>query len=338
VTSNVGNWTAGFFASEMWQMYSRTNDPTWKTDATTWTLPLSVDQTFTDDLTFRIFNAYYPMYEATGNAAYKQVIINAAASRVSTWNATVGAFSSVGVASHSGNPQADFGVLMDHMMDCSLVLWAAKQTGNKTWTAEALQHARTVAKDFFRANGSVYQWGYFDKATGKFVSGENYQGYSDSSAWARAQAWAIYSFSVVYRETGASDMLADARRAADYFIGHLPSDKIPYWDFNAPGIPTPFRDTSAAAIAASGLIMLSRLNTDATAASKYMTAGKSILTSLLSSTYLAKGTTSEGILQHGAWFVPPPENNGDASLVWGDYYLLEAMNEYMGMPHALPGT
>jgi unsaturated chondroitin disaccharide hydrolase len=254
------------------------------------------------------------------------------------WNATVGAFSSVGVASHSGNPAANFGVLMDHMMDFSMVLWAAKQTGNQTWYNDALEHARTVAANFFRANGSVYQWGYFNSATGAFVDGENYQGYSDSSAWARAQAWAIYSFTVFYRETGAADFLADARRVADYYIANLPPDQIPYWDFNAPNIPNTYRDTSAAAIAASALLQLGKIDPDPTHATEYWNEGAAILNSLLSPAYLAEGTTSQGILLHGAWFVPAPEYNGDASCSWGDYYLLEAMNEYLGMPDALPGT
>ncbi len=240
VDSNVYNWTAGFFPGELWQMYRRTNDPAWQQSATTWTLPLGINATyFTDDLTFRIFNAYYPLYQATGNPAYKQIILDAAAKRASTYNATVGSFSSVGVASHSHNPLANFGVLMDHTMDLSMVFWAAKQTGNTVWYNEALQTARTVAKNFFRINGSVYQWGYFDKATGKFISGENYQGYSDSSAWSRAQAWAIHAFTDVYRWTGAADMLADARRVSNYFVGHLPADHVPYWDFNAPGFRTP---------------------------------------------------------------------------------------------------
>ena len=337
-TSNVGNWTAGFFGAELWQMFSRTNNPAWQQSATTWTLPLSVDQTFTDDLTFRIFNAYYPLYEATGNPAYKQVILNAAASKISTWNSTVGAFSSVGVASHSGNPNANFGVLMDHMMDLSMVFWAAKETGNQTWYNDALAHARTVAANFFRADGSVYQWGYFNKATGQFVDGENYQGYSDTSTWARAQAWAIYAFSVVYRETGAPDMLADAQRVANNYIANLPADSIPYWDFNAPGIPNTYRDTSAAAIAASGLLQLSQLDPDPTSSATYYSTAQATLTSLMSPAYLAQGSNSEGILLHGAWFVPAPIENGDASLVYGDYYLLEAINEYLDMPGALPGS
>src|SRR6185437_3510868 len=103
-------------------------------------------------------------------------------------------------------------------------------------------------------------------------------------------------------------------------------------------IPNTFRDTSAAAIAASGLLQLSQLETNPAASLRYWAGGKAILSSLLSPSYLAQGSASHGVLLHGAWFVPAPENNGDASLVWGDYYLLEAMNEYVGTLGAVPGT
>ncbi|HWE00853.1 MAG TPA: PA14 domain-containing protein [Tepidisphaeraceae bacterium] len=337
-TSNKDYWTSGFFAAELWQMYQRTNNSYWKQEATTWTLPLQSEDTQPDDTVFRIFNEYYPLYEATGNKAYAQVIFNAATARVATYNSAVGAFHSVEIPSHSGNPAANFGVLTDQTMDLSMVFWAAKQTGNTSWATKALQTEKTLMNNMMRPDGSVYQWGYFNSTTGKVVSLENNQGYSDASTWSRGQAWAINSFGTAYLDTGDSTMLTAAEKVANYFIGHLPADHIPYWDFDAPGIPNTYRDTSAASIAASGLLQLASLEKNSANATKYRSAAVAILNSLLSSSYLAKGSTSHGILLHGAWFVPSPINNGDASTIWGDYYLLQAMNEYLAMPHSLPGT
>jgi unsaturated chondroitin disaccharide hydrolase len=337
-TSNKDYWTSGFFAGELWEMYARTNNPYWEQQATIWTTPLQSEDTMPDNTGFRIFNTYYPLYEATGNKAYAQIIFNAAASRVATYNAAVGAFHSTGFTSNSGNPAANFGVLTDHTMDLAMVYWAAKQTGNKAWATMALQTEKTIVNNMMRSNGSLSQWGFFNKTTGKLISLENSQGYSNTSTWARAQAWAIDSFSTAYQDTADPTMLSAAEKVANYFISHTPADHIPYWDFNAPNIPNTYRDTSAASIAAAGLLQLANVVTNTTTSAKYRSAAVAILNSLLSPSYLAEGTKSQGILLRGAWYVPAPEFNGDASTVWGDYYLLQAMNEYLNMPGTVPGT
>ena len=121
-------------------------------------------------------------------------------------------------------------------------------------------------------------------------------------------------------------MLATARRLADYFVSHLPADRVPYWDFNAPRIPNEPRDSSAAAIAASGLLQLSELETDRTRAQRYLTTAREILTSLSSRRYLAAGTNSRSILLHGTSDKPTGDFNH--GLIYGDYYFLEALLQY----------
>jgi unsaturated chondroitin disaccharide hydrolase len=155
------------------------------------------------------------------------------------------------------------------------------------------------------------------------------QGYSDNSTWARGQAWGVYGFTMAYRESNDARMLTAARRMADWYIAHLPSDSVPYWDFDAPGIPNEPRDTSAAAVAASGLIELSQLETDATRKQRYLDAAKATLTSLSSSAYLAEGTSARSILLHGTY--NKPGGDYDRGLVWGDYYFLEALLRYRAL-------
>jgi unsaturated chondroitin disaccharide hydrolase len=330
---NADDWTSGFLGGQMWQLFNATGDSSWKTNATSWTTPLAGEATKqTGDLAFQLMTTFKPLYDATGNAAYKQVLLNAAASKETTWNETIGAFTTTWRKSNSGNPAANFGVLMDQTTDMQLMLWAAQNGGNPNYYNQALRHVRNVIANMVRPDGSTYQWGYFNTATGNFVDGETYQGYANESTWSRGQAWAIYAFSDIAKTTGQADILAGAQKVADWFIAHLPSDSIPYWDFNDPKIPNTFRDTSAAAVAADGLIQLSTLVTDPTASAKYRSAAEKILTSLSNSKYLAESSSSSrGILLHGAQNVPNDAKSDDVSLSFGDYYFLDAINRYRAL-------
>ena len=135
---------------------------------------------------------------------------------------------------------------------------------------------------------------------------------------------------MTYRCTKDQRFLRTAQRAADYFIEHLPADFVPYWDFQAPRIPDEPRDASAAAIAASGLLELSNYAADTQLRTKYFKAAENILKSLCSSSYLAEGTSSHGILKHCVGHKP---NNGeiDVSLIYADYYFLEALSRYKSL-------
>jgi unsaturated chondroitin disaccharide hydrolase len=215
-------------------------------------------------------------------------------------------------------------------MDMQLLYWAWKQSGNTTYRDRASAHLIKLAQNYVRADGSTYQWGYFSSKTGAFVGPEKKQGYSATSVWSRGQAWAIHSYTDAYKWTKNSAMLDTARKTADYWIAHVPSDGVPYWDFGSPDIPNTYRDTSAAAIAAAGLAQLSKLDPDVTRQAKYRAAAELILNSLTSAKYLAEGSTSHGVLLHGASFVPKSKPIADNSLIYGDYYFLEAMNRYAG--------
>ncbi|HEV2295526.1 MAG TPA: DNRLRE domain-containing protein [Tepidisphaeraceae bacterium] len=327
---NVGHWTAGFLPGALWQLYGRTGDASWRDQAAARTVPLAGQASKVDDVTFRILNSFRPLYENTGSTTHRQVLLDAAASKNTQWNGTVGAFRTPWRRSDSGDPRANFGVLLDQSMDMELMFWAARETGNQQYYDRAVRHLQTVARHVVRSDGGSYHWVYFYDQTGEFVSGETYQGYSDESTWARGQAWAIYSFTMAYRETGRTEFLTAARKVADFFLARLPSDHVPFWDFDDPAAPNTFRDSSAAAIAASGLLELSQLLRSTGAASladMYLTDAKEILGALASEAYLADGTPNRGVLLHGALNVPT--NTGtDSSLIFGDYYFLEALNRY----------
>lgn len=326
--TNAQSWTSGFFPSALWNVYQRTGDPFWKEKATPLTLRIANQSKQTDESSFRFLNTFGSLYRETGDPQYRQLMIESALAKDATFNSKVGAYRSWNRKSTSGDPRANFPVLMDHTMDLELLLWVAKETNNQGMLNRVIRHGNTVAKYLIRPDGGSYQWGYFDKDTGAFISGETLQGLADEGTWARGQAWGIHGFTTLYRETKRPEFLAAARKLSDYYIANLPADFIPYWDFNDPAIPNTFRDSSAAAIAASGMAQLSTLITDPAAAAKYRTAATKMLDSLASSKYLAEGSGDPGILLHGAWYVPSPYNNGDAALSWGDFYFMEAMSRF----------
>src|SRR5215210_2389361 len=110
----------------------------------------------------------------------------------------------------------------------------------------------------------------------------------------------------MYRETKDRKYLDMANHIAAFILNnpHLPADKIPYWDFNAPGIPKALRDASAAAIIASALIELSGY-AEQKAASNYLSVAQTMLRSLSSDRYKAAiGTNGGFILQHCVGHMP----------------------------------
>jgi hypothetical protein len=320
-TGSASDWTSGFFPGSLWYEYKRTNDPIWKTRAEQWTAGLEAQKnnTSTHDIGFIIFSSYGNGYKFTGNEAYKQVVLTAAASLATRYNPTVGSFRSW------DNPD-DFQVIIDNMMNLEMMFWASKNGGQQAWYDMAVSHALKARQNHVRPDGSTYQLVNYDENTGAVKSRVTRQGASDNSTWARGQAWAIYGFTTAYRETNDVLFLQTARATADYYIAHLPGDKIPYWDFQAPNIPNEPKDSSAASAAASGLLELARLETDAARASRYRTAAIDTLTSLASSSYLAQGTNNRAVLLHGTY--NKPAGIYDTGLSWGDYYFLEALDRY----------
>ncbi|WP_395830408.1 hypothetical protein [Archangium violaceum] len=161
-------------------------------------------------------------------------------------------------------------MVVDTMMNLELLFWGARNGGNAAWNDMALRHALKTASDMVRADGGTFH--VVDYSTsGAILSRETYQGYSNSSTWARGQAWAIYGFTMAYRYTRDPRMLQAAQKVTDYYLARLPADFIPNWDFNAPADQQQ-KDSSAAAIVASALQELSRYVTDAAVAQRYRNA------------------------------------------------------------------
>ena len=317
-------WTSGFFAGCLWQMYGRTANNSYRTWAADWTAGMAGERndTGTHDVGFKILCSFGTGFRIAGDPSYPSIIRQGAQSLSTRFNSVVG-------CTQSWDGRYHFPVIIDNMMNLEILFWAARNGGDPAWYDMAVSHALKTRQNHVRANGSTYHVVDYDSTTGAILFRGTHQGYSNSSTWARGQAWGLHGFTIAFRETDDTRFLDTARLLADYFINNLPADKVPYWDFNAPNIPNEPKDTSAGAIAASGLYELATLDPDPVRRTRYRDAANAILASLCSPAYLAEGSTSDGILLHGVGHKP---NNTeiDVSLIYGDYYFIEALMRYQG--------
>ena len=320
------DWTGGFFAGMMWQFHRRTGDQTWRQRAEHYSKLLEHRQHDREvhDLGFIFLNTYLPWYELTGDPDLHAVLVQAGRTLAMRFVDPPGYLQSF-VAPGS--------LFIDIMMNVPIVFYAARETGDQRLLEIALQHCRTTRDRLVRPDGSTAHEGVFDTATGAFLRQDTHQGLRGNSRWARGLAWSLYGYSTVFAYTQNSEFLEVAQRNADHWLAHLPEDNIPYWDFDADLTATlpwgPQKDSSAAAIAASGLWQLSRQTPDGERAARYRDTALATLDSLCHPNYLAQEKEgSEGILLHGVYHTA--KNLGvDESVMWGDFFFVEALTRVL---------
>ena len=217
-------------------------------------------------------------------------------------------------------------VIIDNMMNLELLFAATRLTGDSAFYKIAVTHANTTMQHHFRPDHSAYHLVIYDPETGAVQKKQTVQGASDSSAWARGQAWGLYGYTMMYRETKDKKYLRKAVDIAEYMLRYLPPDHVFYWDFQAPGIPDAPKDVSAAAITCSALLERSRH-----AGKKYWDTAEQILRPLSSPDYFAAPQESGGfILKHGVGNFPRNADI-DVPLVYADYYYVEALMRYKSL-------
>ncbi|TZF83301.1 glucuronyl hydrolase [Pedobacter sp. BS3] len=348
LTSGIHAWTSGFYPGTLLYLYEYAKDSTLKREALTHLKPLEKLQfvTTTHDLGFMMYCSFGNAYRIFGDKPYKDILVQSAKSLATRFNPKVGCIKSWDkVQSLDGKTWWEFPVIIDNMMNLELLFFASKVTGDASFRNIAIKHAETTMKNHIRPDYSSYHVVNYDPETGKVKSRETHQGYADNSTWARGQAWGIYGFTMVYRETKDKRFLETACKMADFFLNNpnLPKDKIPYWDFNInqPGFrpqwnydaakfPVIPRDASAAAITASALIELSGY-VAAPESKRYLEAAGAMLTSLSSPAYRAPvGDNGGFILKHSTGGVPSNAEI-DVPLTYADYYYVEALLRYKNL-------
>ena len=341
VTTDIYDWTSGFFAGSLWYLYDLTGDDKWKDEAAKWTESLDTIQYWSGshDVGFMINCSYGNGLKETGNESYKKVIVQTAESLCKRYNPIAKSIKSWDYReAWDGKTKWYFPVIIDNMMNLELLFEATKLSGNKKFEDIAIQHALTTMKNHYRKDYSSYHVVDYDTITGKVLDKATCQGFTDESSWARGQAWGLYGFTVCYRYTRDEKFLDFAEHIADYIINYpgLPEDMIPYWDYNVidkdkhpewaynpadyPVIP---RDASAAAITCSALYELAGYSGEK--GDTYRKAADKILSSLASPKYMAlDGSDKYFILNHSVGSIPHGVEI-DVPLVYADYYFLEAL-------------
>lgn len=315
------DWTSGFFAGNLWQLYRLTGNSEYKKQAEKWT-PFSKKESVnrnSHDVGFKVYCAYGEALKVENKQEYKDVIIKGAETLCTRFDAKVGA-----IRSWDFNKEIwDYPVIIDNMMNLELLFEATKLSGNKKYQDIAIQHANTTLKNQFRDDNSCYHVIDYNPATGAVRKKTTLQGYNDDSVWARGQGWAVYGFTMSYRYTKDPAYLKQAEATAQFFMNdkNLPEDGIPYWDFRDPAIPNSARDVSAATVMASALYELY----DYTKNKSYLAFADKIIATLHSDKYiLDPKINAPFIFDHstGNW---PKHDEIDEPIIYADYYFLEAL-------------
>ncbi|MGM9779839.1 MAG: glycoside hydrolase family 88 protein [Prevotella sp.] len=323
-TSDYSWWCSGFFPGVLWYLYEATELPQLKEYAELYTNRLErvKNITYSHDLGFMLYCSYGNGWRLTHNPAYRDVMLEGARSLTTRYRTNIGLIRSWDF----NRAKWQYPVIIDNMMNLEFLLWAASEGKEPRYRDMAISHADKTLEHHFRPDFSCYHVVSYDTLMALPHIKQTHQGYADSSAWARGQTWALYGYTMMYRETHLQRYLQQACKVAEYLMNHprMPKDKIPYWDFDDPAIPNVPRDASSAAVMASALIDLSQL-VGGKFGKKCLNYAQQQIRSLSSDNYLAQpGTNGNFILMHSTGN-KPGNSEIDVPLSYADYYYVEAL-------------
>ena len=332
-TIRYDHWVSGFFPGVLWLLYENAGNQQLRQYAEMYTDRVEPAKrvTNTHDLGFMLYCSFGQGYRLTGNRHYLDVIKEGTQSLLTRWNDRLGV-----IKLWESGPKWQYPVIIDNMMNLEMLCFMTRETGDRRYERIAERHANTTMKNHFREDYSTYHVVSYDTITGQPHAKNTHQGYADGSSWARGQAWGLYGYTMMYRETLNPRYLRQAQQIGKFLMNHprLPEDKVPYWDYDAPDIPNAKRDASAAAIMASALIELSQLD-PSELAPQWLALAKKQLRTLSSPEYLAKEGEQGGfIIKHSVGF-HRASAEVDVPLTYGDYYYVEAlmrMKQLMAKP------
>ncbi len=319
------DWTSGFFPGALWLVYEQTGDSAMKSAAEDFTKRVESIQFFKDhhDVGFMLGCSYGEGLRVTGDATYRAVLVQGARSLATRYKSPPGLIRSWDAK------EWKYPVIVDNMMNLELLWFAHKQTGEAAFREIAVNHADKTIANHFRENGSSFHLVDYDPETGAVLKKQTVQGAANDSAWARGQGWGLHGYATMARLTGEARYLEQARKVAAFILSHprLPEDGVPYWDFDAPGIPDAPRDASAAALMACGFLELAD-QVPAEEAAKYRALAEKQLCSLSSPAYRAKLSENGNFLIMHCVGHKPANSEVDVPLNYADYYFLKALSRY----------
>lgn len=317
------DWCSGFFPGNLWYLYQLTGNKKWMDEAIKYTASLEKEKLNggTHDMGFKMYISYGNGLRLNHAPAYRDILIQSARTLITRFNVKAGVIRSWDHHQYLW----EYPVIIDNMMNLELLFWAFKETKDSAFYKVAISHANTTLKNHFRPDYSSFHVVDYDVKTGNVIKKNTHQGFSHESAWARGQAWALYGYTMCYKESGDKKYLILADQIANFIFTHprLPADLIPYWDFDDPKIPNVPRDASAAAIIASALFDLSKYSPKNKIS--YLAKANKIMANLSTPQYLATPGTNHGFLLTHSTGGLPGGIEIDVPIVYADYYFLEAL-------------
>jgi unsaturated chondroitin disaccharide hydrolase len=312
------SWCDGLLGGMLWIFARRTGDPWWRKRAEHYSelIKPRMDDRAIHDLGFLFIPTWKAWYDITGDQAKNEVVIQAGrtlALRYDEKGKYLRSFIS---------PDSTF---VDIMMNVPIIIYAAQESGDTRLLQIGLQHCLTTRRYLVRGDGSTAHEGVFDGDSGEFLKQTTHQGWRSDSSWARGLTWALYGFGMVYELTKDERFLQVAENCAEFYMLRTPQNGVPPNDWEEPEPALPY-ESSAAAIAARGLLHLAKQTTQYDRAEKYREYAHKILSTLLTPEFLAIDTPGwEGILKHAIYH--QRNNLGvDESVMWGDYYFVDALD------------
>lgn len=325
---DISWWTNGFWGGMMWQMYKLTGQERYKETARWNEEKLDVNflhyEMLDHDNGFKWLPTAVADYRLTGDRRARSRGLLAA-------EILAGRYNCAGKFLRAWNDWAGSDVdrsgwaIIDCMMNLPLLYWASEETGDPRFAQIAQNHARTAAQHFVRGDGSVNHIVEFNTYTGEYVTTYGGQGYEVGSSWTRGQSWGLYGFVLSYLHTKDPLFLGTAERIANYFMANIPENgRIPV-DFRQPA-DVPWEDSTAAAIAACGLIELAKL-TQGRQSGIYLGAAMKLLQTLERESFNWNVDEDNFLTKcTGAYH----DEAHEFSIIYGDYYFLEALMKLAG--------
>lgn len=323
-------WTNGFWTGELWLAYEQTGNGALCKAALTQVQSFlerieEGNHTDTHDLGFLYSLSCVAGYKLTNDATAKKAALMAADKLLSRFHEKgqfIQAWGSLSV-------KTNYRLIIDCLLNLPLLYWASEETGDTKYADKARAHLETALRVIIRPDNSTYHTFYFDPETGEPLRGETHQGYSADSAWSRGQSWGVYGIALSYRYTKKPAYIQLFERVTDYFIEHLPTNLIPYWDFIFPEGSDEAWDSSASAIAICGMLEMAKY-LPAEKAAQYTAIAKRMMKALVDLCAAKSPAISNGQLLHGVYGRKTPYNDCkdhgiDECNLWGDYYYLEAL-------------
>jgi len=318
------HWCDGFLPGMMWLIHRQTGEPWFRQQAERYSRPLEprkLDRNV-HDLGFIFMSTYHHWYRLTREPALRDVLIQAGQT-MGLRLKQAGKYLSSFIGPES--------VFIDIMMNVGILFYAARETQDRALHQVAMDHCLTTRRVLVRGDGSTAHEGIFDLETGEFLRQSTHQGFRGDTCWSRGLTWSLYGFAIAYRYTRDRRFLETAELNADYYLEHTPAHGVPPWDYDAPAERRGQPDSSAAAIAASGLLDLAEFTVSRAKSRLYRDTALCILDTLTGDEFLAKNTPGwEGIMKRGVYHTTK-RLGVDESVMWGEYYFVEALTKALAL-------